>query len=189
MPLMQRLPKQYHALLLDIARQSIANGLRCGKPLDVDLAAFPSAFSDLRATFVTLERQNKLRGCIGKLEATYPLVRDVVENAYSAAFLDRRFQPVNQEEYPDLAVHISILSPLDSMVFSSESQLIAQLRPDTDGLILEDRRQRATFLPAVWESIESPEEFVKQLKIKAGFAAGYWSATMKAYRYTVENIG
>ena len=63
-----------------------------------------------------------------------------------------------------------------------------QLRPGTDGLILEEGFNRGTFLPSVWESLTDPHEFVNHLKLKAGLPSNYWSDTVRIKRYTVEEF-
>ena len=183
------LTKPQQTVLLTLAWESIAQGLKTGKPLKVHPDEYPAELTVPRATFVTLERNKELRGCIGMLEAIRPLVQDVAENAFAAAFCDRRFIPLADHELVDLEVHISILSPAEEMTFSSELDLLGQLRPNIDGLILQEGSHRATFLPSVWESLHAPMQFLQQLKQKAGLPATYWSKTIKAYRYTTESFG
>ena len=141
-----------------------------------------------RATFVTLNKFGELRGCIGHLEAIQPLIADVAENAFNAAFRDPRFQPVTASEFGDLEVHISVLSPPEPMVFTSEADLLRQIRPGIDGLILEDGAYRGTFLPSVWEQLPDPAQFLAHLKMKAGLPPNYWSDTLKVSRYTTESF-
>lgn len=179
---------EYKRQLLDIARQSIAHGLQYGTPLRVDPADYPPALRDKGASFVTLSINHDLRGCIGMLRAERPLVSDVADNAYAAAFKDPRFPALTQAEYPNLHYHISILQPAEPMRFSDEQDLLSQLRPGIDGLILEDRGRRGTFLPSVWDSLPDPVQFLQHLKIKAGLPASYWSDSVKVSRYTVEDI-
>jgi len=62
------------------------------------------------------------------------------------------------------------------------------LRPGQDGLILQDRNARGTFLPTVWKSLPEPEEFLDQLKLKAGLSADYWSETLEVWRYSTESF-
>jgi len=173
---------------LRLARQSIQHGFECDGPLSVDLSEFPPELTVVRATFVTLEKQGALRGCIGSLTAVRPLVEDIVHNAYAAAFMDPRFPPVDQSELEALEIHLSVLSPSEPMQVASEADLIAQLHPGIDGLIIEDGGRRATFLPSVWESLPQPELFLRHLKQKAGLAPDHWSDRFKAYRYTTETI-
>ena len=172
--------------LLDVAEGSIRHGLAQGRPLPVSAAEHPEALQPERATFVTLERSGQLRGCIGSLEAHRPLVEDVAHNAFAAAFSDPRFPPLAETELADLVLSISVLSPAEPMVFESEPDLIGQLRPGVDGLILEEKGRRGTFLPAVWESLPQPRRFFEQLKLKAGLPPDYWSPTIRVSRYTTE---
>ena len=176
------------ATLLRVATDSIAHGLRAGQSLPIDVASFSSALQRLRATFVTLEIEHRLRGCIGMLEAVRPLVADVSENAFAAAFHDPRFTPVTAAEQQRLAIHISILSPPEPMQFESQDDLLGQLRPGIDGLILQDGARRGTFLPSVWESLPDAPSFLSHLKGKAGLPAEYWSDTIRVSRYTTESL-
>ena len=178
-------PAQKHHLL-ELAHWSIEHGVQTGRPLrhresDPELC-------ELGASFVTLNLNGELRGCIGSLQAHRPLAEDVVENAYNAAFKDPRFPPVNTRELTQLEIHISILSPSEPMHFSSEQDLLQQLRPGVDGLVLQDGFHRGTFLPQVWESLPKPADFLSQLKRKAGLPSFYWSPTLTVERYTVESI-
>ncbi len=141
------------------------------------------------ACFVTLKREGELRGCIGSLSAERSLVEDVAENAYAAAFSDPRFYPLQSAELRRLEMSISIIGKAEPMHFSSEHDLIAQLRPDIDGLILEEGYRRGTFLPSVWEQLPDPVDFVRHLKLKAGLPVNYWSETIRISRYTTHSFG
>ena len=176
-------------ILLRVAEASIRHGVEMGEPLDPDLALYESSLQAERATFVTLERGGQLRGCIGTLEAYRPLVIDVARNAYAAAFRDPRFQPLQRSELEGLSLQISVLSLPEPMQFDSEADLLGQIRPDIDGLILEAAGRRGTFLPSVWESLPTPEQFLSHLKLKAGLATDYWSDEVQVSRYTTESFG
>jgi AMMECR1 domain-containing protein len=56
------------------------------------------------------------------------------------------------------------------------------LRPGIDGLIIARGQHRATFLPAVWQSIPDPQQFIRHLKRKAGLADAIHD--YQAWRYT-----
>ena len=176
------------ATLLRVATDSIAHGLRSGRPLPVDVETFATALQPMRATFVTLEIDHHLRGCIGMLEAVRPMVEDVAYNAFDAAFNDPRFAPVNATEQQQLDIHISILSVPEPMQFESADDLLRQIRPGIDGLILQDGAHRGTFLPSVWESLADAPTFLAHLKGKAGLPVDYWSDTIHVSRYTAESI-
>lgn len=175
-------------LILDLAKASIQYGLEHGQPIAVTLGNYPAYLQDQRACFVTLEINHKLRGCIGSLEAHRPLMEDIAENAYAAAFRDPRFNPVTEQEFPNLQYHISVLNPPEPMTFTDEEDLLKQIRPGIDGLVLSDKGYRGTFLPSVWESLPGPREFLTHLKQKAGLPMNYWSNSITIERYTVESI-
>lgn len=174
--------------LLDVARRSIETGLRSAKPLEPDPGCFAPALRALGASFVTLHRNGELRGCTGGLEAWRPLVVDVAVHAFSSAFRDPRFPPLSAAELGGLDIELSILNPPEPLRFASEGELVDQLRPGVDGLVLEEGPLRGTFLPAVWEGLPEPREFLRQLKLKAGLPADYWSEGICVQRYTVESI-
>jgi len=174
--------------LLELAAASIRHGLEKGQPLPIELQDYPEPLQQPGACFVTLHINDQLRGCIGSLEAERPLVEDVTKNAYAAAFHDPRFHPVTKTEYQQLHYHISVLQPAEPMTFTSEQDLLSQLRPGIDGVILEDRGNRGTFLPSVWESLPTPEQFFMHLKQKAGLPQNHWSDTIKVSRYTAEDV-
>lgn len=177
------------AALLGVARAAIEHGLHTGRQPTVDLARYPPRLAEPRASFVTLERDGALRGCIGTLEACRPLVADVAHNAWAAAFADPRFPPLDATEYGGIRVHISVLTPPVPLPAASEPELLAALRPDVDGLVLEEiGGRRATFLPAVWAQLPDPREFLSQLKLKAGLPREYWSDTLRFRRYHAERI-
>ncbi|MCB1819855.1 MAG: AmmeMemoRadiSam system protein A, partial [Gammaproteobacteria bacterium] len=156
------------AQLLDVARRSIEHGLATGRPWSVSPSEYPPDLKAVRASFVTLQHAGQLRGCIGHLEAVQPLVVDVAENAFAAAFRDPRFRPLSAQEWPQIDLHLSILTPAEPMRFRDEADLIQQLQPGEDGLILQDGPYRGTFLPSVWESLPDPVDFLVHLKHKAG---------------------
>jgi len=175
-------------VLLDIALQSIQYGLNEKHSFKPELSDFDSDLQQKKATFVTLKKNDQLRGCIGILQATRTLVEDVYHNAYAAAFQDSRFAPVTGNELDQLSVHISILSPSSKMMFDSEQELIDQIQIGIDGIILEDTGRKATFLPSVWEQLNDKKELLKHLKLKAGLPADHWSDTLKVSRYSVESF-
>ncbi len=185
----EALSKPDRATLLDVARASIRHGLDHGQALPIHPADYPETLRVSRATFVTLEIGGQLRGCIGALAAYQPLVQDVAAHAYAAAFEDPRFPELRVDELPKLDIHISVLSPPEPLQFGSEAELLAQLRPGVDGLILKFRHYRSTFLPSVWEQLPDPYIFLAQLKQKAGLPLDFWSPELQAERYTADYFG
>ena len=182
------LNKEQQQQLLTLAKKSIQQGLQTGQPLKINPADFPPELTEQRATFVTLQKHHQLRGCVGMLEATRPLVADVVDNAFAAAFRDSRFSPLDADELDELEIHLSILTPAEPVSFNSEQDLLNQLQPGVDGLILKEGRRRATFLPSVWEQLPQPAQFLNHLKQKAGLPSNYWSKNIEIFRYRTEVI-
>jgi len=168
-------------VLLRIARGAI--GERLGAPAmplpTHDALAVPGA------TFVTLRRDGALRGCIGSLEPRRRLGIDVHENAVGAAFRDPRFSPLRRPEFEAVVVEVSLLARSEPLRFSGEAELLAQLVPGRDGLVLEVGERRATFLPQVWEALPVPRDFIAALKQKAGLPQEFWSPALRARRYRV----
>jgi AmmeMemoRadiSam system protein A len=171
--------------LLRIARASIADALGTGS------AGAPRAdetwLRESRATFVTLTRNDELRGCVGALEARRPLAEDVAANARAAAFEDSRFEPLTLEEFARTAIEVSLLSTPKTLAFNDHADLLGKLRPGVDGVILEhlEEGRRGTFLPQVWEDLADPEQFIVHLKRKAGIAPDTDTRRCRVKRYRV----
>ncbi|MGE0667145.1 MAG: AmmeMemoRadiSam system protein B [Sphingomonadales bacterium] len=183
-----RLSEKDRRTLLDAAIASIRYGIQNGKEPALTLKGVPRSILALRATFVTLTLDGKLRGCIGSVQAHRPLVNDVVANAWRAAFADKRFKPLTVAELDRLEVEISILSHQRPIPFDSEKALLAALRPDRDGLVIADGDKRALFLPTVWQTLPHPQNFLLYLKRKAGMPDDHWSDGFRANRFTTESF-
>ncbi|WP_239512374.1 AmmeMemoRadiSam system protein B [Bifidobacterium aerophilum] len=185
------LPDHDDTVLPRLARAALEHHLGLAKPADPTPADLVTAHPELNrpgASFVTLTKRGHLRGCIGTLEAYRPLGRDIAEHAIDAAVHDPRFLPVTADEYPDIAVEVSVLSDPEPMSATSRAALERMLEPGRDGLILDDGRgHRATFLPQVWAELTDCHEFVGHLLRKAGLPASYdWhDGSMICQRYAV----
>ena len=178
----------HRAILLKLAKRSVTYGVRHSRALPIDLTQLPTALHAHRATFVTLYKNGRLRGCIGSLEGWRPLAVDVSENAYAAGFRDPRFPAIARAELPALTIKLSVLTVPQPMQFESESDLLRQIRPGIDGLILRYGSHRGTFLPSVWENLPQKEDFWMQLKHKANLPASWWSDDAQILRYQTEHI-
>ncbi|GKY89088.1 MEMO1 family protein [Sinisalibacter aestuarii] len=176
------------AALLRVAREALAGRTATGRDPKIDPASFHPRLRSHGAAFVTLTRAGRLRGCIGSLTAHRPLVQDVAQNAICAGHADPRFAAVTAGELAEIHLKIAVLGPPAPMAFASEEDLLAQLRPGEDGLILSDRGRRGTFLPMVWESLPEPAAFWRQLKRKAELAEDHWSDTLEVQRYRAESF-
>ena len=185
----QNLSDRDRGTLLKLARQTIqltAAGERLPR---LDLEAYTEDLRREGASFVTLTIGGQLRGCIGALEAYQPLVLDVQEHAAAAASEDYRFRPVRPEEVPLLEIEISRLTPTQALQYENWQDLIAQLRPGLDGVLIRDGGRRATFLPQVWEKLPDPQNFMSHLCVKMGAPENYWQTKkLDVYTYQVEEF-
>lgn len=166
---------------------AIDHGLRHGDYQPPCLAGCDPDLLRPGASFVTLkDAEGELRGCIGSLRSKLPLLENVARNAYRAAFRDDRFQPLDVTGRNGLQLDISVLGPLKPLDGKSAQEILVQLQPFVDGLVLESGNHRATFLPAVWWSIPSPAMFLARLRQKACLAQDCWSDAVVIHRYTTE---
>lgn len=170
-------------ILIKLARSSIAH------KLDVT-TELPDMQGDwlMRpgASFVTLQLSGDLRGCIGSLEAWRPLIEDVQANALAAAFKDPRFSPLTHEEFSQVKLEVSLLTPLEAMHARNENIALSKLRKGIDGVVLKYGSHKATFLPQVWSQLPESADFMRQLKRKAGLAADFWHPEILLYKYQVQ---
>jgi AmmeMemoRadiSam system protein B/AmmeMemoRadiSam system protein A len=173
------------AVLLGVARGAIEEGLFGTRPdvFDAPWLRQPGA------SFVTLLKNGALRGCIGSLQAARPLAQDVADNAAGAAFRDPRFPALSALEWSQCEVEVSLLSVPKPVAFADEADLLRQIRPGEDGLILEAEGRRATFLPQVWESVPDKRLFLGQLLRKAGLPPETALARCAISRYRVLKFG
>jgi AmmeMemoRadiSam system protein A len=137
------------------------------------------------ATFVTLHRGAELQGCMGVVEARRALADDVRDHALAAALDDPRAQPLTLADVDGLGVEISLLSPLERVPATDAAGAAAALRPGVDGVVFSAGARRSTYLPQVWAEVPDPLEFLRKLRVKAGFAPDYWSKDVSIFRYQV----
>lgn len=176
--------KYYSKYMLDLCYEVIKSRFNNNK---VQTNHTP-VFDEMGACFVTLKKQGSLRGCIGSIIAHQPLIVDLVQHAQDSAFNDYRFNPLEEFEINDLTMDISLLSTPKPMSFKNEEDLLEQMVPYKDGIIIRDGNYQAVYLPSVWEEIPDKKTFLTSLKIKAGMPPDYFSENFKAYRFETEYI-
>jgi len=181
--------KYFSKYVTYVCKKSILAGFEQKNP---KLEKIPQVLLEAGACFVTLEKKTAagkdLRGCIGSIIAHRPLIDDLVKNSQNSAFQDTRFTPLMRDEFEDLSISVSLLSAPEKINFKDESDLLSQIRPNVDGIIIKDGIHQAVYLPSVWEQIPDKEIFLDSLKIKAGMPPRHFSRTFEAYRFTVEYI-
>jgi AmmeMemoRadiSam system protein A len=139
------------------------------------------------ATFVTLEKKHKLRGCIGSVIPVSSVAEDLAKNTFLAAREDKRFTPVTKKELSEISYKISFLTSFVPIKFSSYDDLLTKIEPYIDGILIKDGKRQGLYLPDVWEQISDKHEFMNELKIKAGLSPSYWSDNIEVFKFrTVE---
>lgn len=161
------------ALLKLMANFSVHEGVYAQDPADLRHLCIGSGAHEKVGVFITLKKNNQLRGCIGRTITDDPLYKTISEVAYLSAFQDNRFPPVKSKELPDIEVKLSILSkprPVDSY---------KHIELGRQGIVLEKtvngRPHSALYLPEVaTEQGWSLETTLSELAEKAGLAKDAW---------------
>ena len=130
--------------------------------------------------FVTLRIHGELRGCIGYVDAIKPLVQTVQEVAAKAALEDARFPAVREEEFPEISIEVSVISPMTRIHDLSEIEI------GTHGVLVDCGDRRGLLLPQVaMEYGWDPETFVTQAARKAGVVLAE-AKDVKIFTFTAE---
>ncbi len=177
-------------ILLEIAKRSIGSKFEEGT---IEFEDIPAELKDRRGVFVTLTINGKLRGCIGNIEPIDEIYKAVSRNAINAAFSDPRFPPLRKDELSDTSIEISILTLPEEFPFDTPQDLLDMCELEKPGLVIESGMNRATFLPQVWDEMDSAEEFLTNLCQKAGLPPFYWKDSetyrdLKVAKYSVISI-
>jgi len=183
-----RLAHGHRRQLIDVAHDALRHGVQQRCALEVDAEAYPAALRGRYAVFVTLFHNQMLRGCVGALQPRRTLVQDTAASAFAAGFEDPRFSPLTPADLSNIRVELSVLDAPRPMTFTDEADLLRQVRPGVDGLILTSNGHQGTFLPAVWEQLPEPARFLAHLKAKAGLPGGVLPAGAVVQRYTVTKV-
>lgn len=174
-------PEQGQALL-QLARASLGEafgGPKLARPKEAWLDAPGS-------TFVSLHQHGDLRGCVGNIKPLPSLYESVTRNARAAAFDDGRFAPLSKDELARTKLEVTVLSPLERLPAETEAEAIAQLRPGTDGVVLNYQGRTSVFIPQMWEQLPDAREFLFHLKRKGRFPID-WQPGMAIDRFTAEH--
>lgn len=177
------------AQLIEVADRAILAGLRNRRPHVPGPSELHTDLHQTLGVFVTLTVREQLNGCIGSIEGDEPLAVSVARHAWSAAFADPRLPALRWSDYEHLDIEVSVLSPLSAIPSGTRTDLLGELRPGVDGLLIRAGMRRAVFLPSVWGQLPSAEAFVEHLFGKAGLAPNSWPDDLHASRFTAQKIG
>ncbi len=170
-------------VLLDLADASISSGL-AGRPVPpLEIRSLSESLREPGGAFVSIHVDGRLNGCIGSLGSSGPLAREVQWLARSAAFSDPRLPALRPGEFDRATIEVSVLSPLEPVSAGSRSELFDRIRPGVDGLVLNTRGRHSLFLPAVWDQLPDPDDFLDHLQRKAGLVPKPWRPDMSFERF------
>lgn len=169
--------------LLKLARASIVHGLGQPRFIAPNRNHYPKKFQQPGCCFVTLEHQGQLRGCTGSLRPHQPLLDDIAEHAFNAAYCDERFAPMSLAEIDELDLEVALVSPAEPVACDDLDSALAIIRPNIDGLALACDERRAIFLPSVWQQLPNPRLFLEQLAAQAGLSLNDWQPSWQLWRF------
>ena len=188
MPVLHIMNKENKEYLLKIARRAMQKYFQDEGVFQVEEDELPQSLKEKRGTFVSLWKNNELRGCIGNLESEKSIYQSVIDNCLASALLDSRFTALKSNELNDIKIEISILSELKKLSnFTNYDSFLKYLNKYKPGLLIKKGTYQATFLPQVWEDLNSAELFISHLCEKAGLEKDEWKKMdLEIYRYSAE---
>lgn len=136
---------------------------------------FDSRFNFSSGVFVTLNKEDDLRGCIGYPTPVKKLSDGLVDAAISAATRDPRFTPVTFDELDSITFEVTVLTPPEEIKVEEYSEYLSQIKVGRDGLIVENNFSAGLLLPQVpTEYGWNEKEFLEHTCQKAGLNKDAW---------------
>ncbi len=160
--------------LVDLAKKTIEHFLETGEKLEKP-EGYPIELDEKLGVFVTLNKNNDLRGCIGYAEPIETAIDATMNVAIAAAFNDPRFPQVSKDEFGDLDFEVTVLSRPEIIEVAHPDQYFDEIIIGEDGLIVQKGYSRGLLLPQVaTENLFSVEDFLEHTCMKAGISADSW---------------
>ncbi|MBN2157823.1 MAG: AmmeMemoRadiSam system protein A [Spirochaetes bacterium] len=164
---MIELNKDQQLRLLKLARNTIADSLGIAYAGGTEFQE--PIFEEKCGAFVTLHMRGMLRGCIGYIQGVKSIPETIIDMAKASAFKDPRFPPLRKEEYQNIDIEISVLSPIEPV------QNVSDIKVGRDGLIISRGFNSGLLLPQVpveqgWDL----ETFLGNTCYKAGLPGIAW---------------
>lgn len=175
---------------IQIARKSLDLFVRNQTLFRPNIEELAGELQKAGACFITLTRDGELRGCMGHTDALYPLAEDVARNA-TAASRDFRFAPVIEAELFDIRLEVTVLTPLVKVTYQDLKDLVRQLKPGIDGVMLTWKQKRGLLLPQVWHRVPDPLRFLQAILVKAGIPdreLNEMPPTLTVYTFQVQHF-
>ncbi len=168
--------------LLEIARKTVKSGLDNVKQPAIENP--DEKFEEKRGVFVTIHKGGSLRGCIGYPLPVKSIIESVIDNAFSSAFEDPRFPPLENDEFDEIDIEISILT------VPKRISNIGEVKVGRDGIIVSKNMRRGLLLPQVpVEQKWNLEEYLSYGCLKAGLTSDEWKKGVDIEIFQAEVFG
>ena len=176
--------------LLQLARRTLEKHFQDKEILQIESDDLPNSLTEIKGVFVSLFKNEELRGCIGNLKGDQPIFQGVIENSLASALFDPRFEPLTEDELNDVKIEISVIEPMkETPKFQNLKGLLDYLNKNHPGILIKKEAFQATFLPQVWKELTTAEDLLSHLCIKAGLAKDEWKKMdLDIYEYKVNNF-
>ncbi|MCQ2964982.1 MAG: TIGR00296 family protein [archaeon] len=170
--------------LLKIAKEAIETFVKTNRKIEIP-SDCPNYMKEDLGVFVTLNKNQNLRGCIGYPEPIMPLINAIIDSAISAAVRDPRFPQVSENELEDLDYEITVLTKPQLIEVKTPEEYPTKVNIGEDGLIVEKGFFKGLLLPQVaTEYNMSSEEFLSHTCIKAGIRPNAWlNENVEVYKF------
>lgn len=170
-------------IAVKLARDTIETYLKSGRTIDGSETVLPSVFNENRGVFVTLTKDELLRGCIGHPYPDSPLKYAITDSAISAAFRDPRFPPLHTDEMKRIVVEVTILTP-PKRIEASPKELPSKIEIGRHGLIVKKGYHQGLLLPQVAPENDMDEiDFLSHTCLKAGLEYDAWLTGAEVYSF------
>ena len=147
---------------VELAKETIDEYIKTGKVIDIPTDLPEELTNTQQATFVSIHKNNDLRGCIGTIYPTREnTAKEIISNAISASTRDPRFNPITEDELDSLEINVDVLTLPESIEDKSK------LDPKKYGVIVSTDTKRGVLLPDL-EGVDSVEQQILIAKNKAG---------------------
>ncbi|MDD5535170.1 MAG: AmmeMemoRadiSam system protein A [Candidatus Pacebacteria bacterium] len=182
--------KEDQKYLLQLARRTLEKHFQDKEILQIESDDLPTSLTEIKGVFVSLFKNEELRGCIGNLKGDQPIFQGVIENSLASALFDPRFEPLTEDELNNVKIEISVIEPMkETPKFQNLKGLLDYLNKNHPGILIKKEAFQATFLPQVWKELTTAEDLLSHLCIKAGLAKDEWKKMdLDIYEYKVNNF-
>jgi uncharacterized protein (TIGR00296 family) len=172
------------AEIVRLARKAVETYLRESEVIRPEKGSSNRAGVFVTLNYLTRNKEEHLRGCVGFPLAEKGLYQSVVEAAIAAATEDPRFPPVDRHELDSIIFEVSVLTQPEE-IKSSPADYKEEIRIGRDGLILRWRYGSGLLLPQVPVELKwNVDEYLANICYKAGAPADAWlDPASKLYKF------